>query len=297
MMKKYVVFIIALLLISLLALAGCSVKNDNFAETPTTTQSVDEIFYEVEVPFADTVSSFTFDESDKLLSYTNPGTNTNIELVNYSYDSNGNCICISYFDADNVIIAEKRFHYDANGWCSKEETYELDVETNQLVFNFSLSYERDADGRIIRIIDEKGMTESYEYDENGLCTREITVHSDGTLIAESKFIYDENGRLIKADSDKAIREYEYDAQGRIVREKDGFFVVEYEYCDDGSVLMYNVEEDEEKGEPSVKREYFSDGKIIKNTWYEGKEETEINIFLAEEVLENEPDPTVTIRYR
>lgn len=295
-MKKYITLSSAIILAFVLLLSGCSVNND-IGETGTTTQPADESFYEVEVPFADSVSSFTFDENDKLLSYTNPGTNTDIELVNYSYDSNGNCICISYFNADNVVIAEKRFKYAANGFCSREETYELDVETEQLVFDFSLDYERDADGRITKITDENGMTESYEYDEKGLCISETTVHADGTLVAEAKFIYDENGRLIKYDSTKAVREFEYDSQGRLIKETDSFFVVEHEYCDDGSVLMYNLEEGEEKGNPSMKKEYFADGKIIKNTWYEGTEESEINIFLVEELFENEPDPTVVIRYR
>lgn len=296
-MKKYILSVLAVIFVFALMLAGCSVDKDDSVEPETTTLQIDENFYSVEVPFSDTVSSFTFDENDRLLSCSNPGTNTDTELINYTYDSNGNCICITRFNSDKNIIAEKRFQFDANGRCSKEETYELDGETKQLVFNFSLSYERNSDGKITRITDENGLTESYEYDENGLCISETTVHADGTLIAESEFIYDENGRLIKVDSDKANREYEYDAQGRIFREKDGFFVVEYEYCDDGSVLMYNLEEGEEKGNPSVRKEYFGDGKIIKNTWYEGTEETEINIFLAEEVLENEPDPTVTIRYR
>lgn len=295
-MKKYIRFSSALILIFTLLFAGCSIKNDGVAETETTTLLIDEKFYEVEVPFADSVSSFTFDENDNLLSYANPGTNTDVELVNYSYDSNGNCICVSYFNAENDVIAEKRFQYAENGFCSREETYELDVETEQFTLNFGLDYERDADGRITKITDESGMTESYSYDEKGLCISETTVHADGTLVAEAKFIYDENGRLIKADSSKATREYEYDADGRLVREKDDFWVVEYEYCDDGSVLIYNLEEGEERSNPSVKREYFGDGKIIKNTWYEGTEETEIDIFLVEEMFENEPDPTVTIRY-
>ncbi|MBQ4627299.1 MAG: membrane lipoprotein lipid attachment site-containing protein, partial [Clostridia bacterium] len=95
-MKKILVFTV-IMAAFLLLLAGCSVNNGNPGEIETTTQLNDEKIYEIEVPVGDSVSSFTFDENNNLLSHNNPGTNSEAELVNYSYDSRGNCICISWF--------------------------------------------------------------------------------------------------------------------------------------------------------------------------------------------------------
>lgn len=295
-MKKSFAFVISVVL--LISFAGCSLKkSDNVPLTETTTELTDEKIYEVEVPFADTVSSFTFDENDRLLSYNNPGTNTDVELVNYSYDSNGNCICISYFDGSNTVVAEERFTYDDKGFCVAKEAYGFNEETEQQEIAYSYVYERDGRGRITKITDERGMTESYVYDDNGFCISEKTVRADGSLVAQAKFIYDENGRLLQADSTKADCVYKYDEQGRLIREVYDLFEVEYEYFDDGSVLMYNIVPGEKKSSPAMKKEYFYNGKIIKNTWYDGTEVSEVNIFLASDAFGNEPDPTVTVRYK
>ncbi len=295
-MKNFFAFAISLAL--LISFAGCSLnKGDDILSTETTTELTDEKIYEVEVPFADTVSSFTFDENDRLLSYNNPGTNTDVVLVNYSYDSNGKCICISHYGSNDTVIAEERFTYNDKGFCVAKETYAYDDESEQLVIAFSFAYERDDQGRIIKITDEQGRTESYGYDANGFCISEKTVRSDGSLVAQAKFIYDENGRLLQADSTKADCMYKYDEQGRLIREVYELFEVEYEYFDDGAVLMYNVVPGEEKSSPAMKKEYFYNGKIIKNTWYDGTEVSEVNIFLASDAFGNEPDPTITVRYK
>lgn len=294
-MKKYITLLSAIILVFASLFAGCSVENDNLGEAETTTLLIDENFYEVEVPFADSVSSFTFDENDKLLSYNTPGTNTDVELVNYSYDSNGNCICITMFDGENTVVSERRFSYDENGFCSKEEVYKL--ENGELVFNSSYDYERDEEGRIIKITSDSGTTEEYKYDESGHCISEDTVLKDGTLVAEAKFYYDEQGRLSKVDSTKMNRVYEYDSSGRLIKDKNDFYTVEYEYSQDGTVKIYEIGEDEEKTTPTIVREYFADGKVIKETWYNGSEMLEINVFSVEELLANEPDPTIIAYYQ
>lgn len=292
-MKKIFVFTV-IMAAFLLLLAGCSVNNGNPGEIETTTQLNDEKIYEIEVPVGDSVSSFTFDENNNLLSHNNPGTNSEAELVNYSYDSRGNCICISWFSG-GAVIAEKRFEYDENGLCSREGVYKL--ENGELVFNSSFDYERDENGRIMKITSDSGITEEYKYNEIGLCVSEKTVHADGSLIADAKFYYDEQGRLSKVDSTKMNRVYEYDSQGRLIKDINDFFTVEYERSDDGTVKIYEIDKGETKTTPSVIREYFADGRVIKETWYNGGEVSEINVFSIEEVLANEPDPTITAYYK
>ena len=274
-MRKSLFFAMLFVLAVSLLFSGCSEKNEP---------------YEVVVPFGDYVSRFNFDENGRLLSQTNPGTNTDAKLISHEYDSNGNCIKISMYNKDDVVYAEKEFLYDAWGNCIQENAYEVD--NGERVFDFSYTYERDSDGKIIKIINDKGTTEVYTYDKKGLCINEDTFDSDGTLVSQAEFSYDDKGRLIRTDSTKEDWDYEYDSYGRLIRETNYRYHIEYEYTENGNVNVYTLSDFYEKT-PSLTMEYYDNGKIVKCTWYgEGAEIEEVYVYLVEEITANEPDPTV-----
>lgn len=274
-MKKGFIFTMLSLLAFTLLFSGCSEKNEP---------------YEVVVPFGDYVSRLNFDENGRLLSQTNPGTNTDAKRISYDYDSDGNCKKISMYNRNDIVYAEKEFFYDASGNCIQENAYE--INNGERVFDFSYTYERDSDGKIIKIINDKGTTEVYTYDKNGLCINEDTFDSEGALVSQAEFSYDDNGNLIRTDSTKEDWDYEYDSSGRLIRETNYRYHIEYEYTEDGTINVYTLSDLYEKT-PSLTMEYYDNGKIVKCTWFgEGTEIEEVYVYLVEEVTANEPDPTV-----
>lgn len=303
-MKKLLAVILLLLLSASLLFSGCSQdKADSGSENGSAAageNSGEQIVndgegYVVEVPFGDSISSFTFDEKGKLLSQSNPGTNTDAELISYAYDSNGNCISISQYDESQAVFVEKIFSYDASGNCIEENAYEF--VDGERVFDFGYKYERDADGKIIKITDDTGVAEVYSYDEKGRCIREVSYNSDGTVSSESDFYYDDANRLVEAASTQTDVKYEYDAKGRLIKEEYfDWYCVEYEYETDDTVNVYMAYEGVEKVLGYTK-EYYDNGRIIKLIWY-GDESAveEINIALVEDLIANEPDPTVLKKF-
>ncbi len=295
-MKKLFLILISMLIAVIMSFSGCS-QADSDKEIAgeklslTEQESVTKVEpYEVVVPFGDYVSRFNFDENGRLISQTNPGTNTDTKLISYAYDGNGNCISISMYNKDDAVFAEKNFTYDSSGNCTQETAYEF--VDGERVFDFSYTYERDSSGKIIKIINDKGTTEAYSYDENGLCISEDTFGSDGTIVSQAKFYYDADGRLIRTDSTEEDWNYEYDSSGRLIKETNYRYHIEYEYREDGTVNIYTLSDLYEKT-PSLTMEYYDNGKIVKCTWYgEGTEIDEVYIALVEELTANEPDPTV-----
>ncbi len=299
-MKKIFSLLISVLIVVILSFSGCSQadSNEKITEEKTSATEQENVTlgveknepYEVMVPFGDYVSRFNFDENGRLTSQTNPGTNTDTKLISYAYDGNGNCVSISMYNKDDVVFAEKNFSYDASGNCTQETAYEY-IDGVRL-FDFSYTYERDNNGNIVKIINDKGTTEVYSYDENGLCINENTFASDGTLVSQAEFHYDTDGRLIRTDSTKGDWSYEYDSSGRLIKETNEYYYIEYQYEPDGKVNIYTLSDLYEK-KPGYTLEYYDNGKIVKQTWYDDDGEAdEVYIALVEELIANEPDPTV-----
>lgn len=299
MRKLFLLLITVIILFS--ALAGCShtASDKEITEESTSATRQENVSsdvgknepYEVMVPFGDYISRFTFDEDGKILSQTNPGTDSEAKLITYDYDGNGNCTSISMYNKDDAVYAEKEFVYDSSGNCTKETAYEY-VDGVRL-FDFGYTYERDNNGRIVKIINDKGTTEVYSYDENGLCISEDTFASDGSVVSQAKFSYDAYGNLIRTDSTKPKEDwtYEYDSHGRLIKETNEYYYIEYHYEEDGTVNIYTLSDlyDEK---PGLSLEYYDNGKIIKQTWYDDNGEVdEVYIALVEELIANEPDPT------
>ena len=300
-MRKLFLFLLAVIIISL-ALAGCSHTDSGkeITEEKTSLTGQENVTsaveknepYEVMVPFGDYISRFTFDENGRVLSQTNPGTNSEAKLISYDYDGNGNCISISMVNKDDTVFAEKEFIYDSSGNCTKETAYEY-VDSVRL-FDFGYTYERDNSGKIVKIINEKGTTEVYSYDNNGLCISEDMFAADGTLVSQAKFFYDADGNLIRTDSTKHKEDwtYEYDSLGRLIKETNEYYYIEYRYEPDGKVNIYTLSDLYEE-KPGYTLEYYDNGKIVKQTWYDDNGEVdEVYIALVEELFANEPDPTV-----
>lgn len=287
-------FVFALLLITL---SGCS-KN-----LPGENDTEKAEAYQVEVPFEDKISVFSFDDKGNIISQTNPGKATELANVaenadaaeiKYEYDENGKKIKASYFDAQNKIIAEKTYEYDSNGNCIKCDIFT--TKNGEFAFDFGFTYEYDSNGNISKITDDKGMTEEYLYNEKNLCIKE-TVRYDGELFMETDFYYDDSDRLIRTDStSKDNCKYEFDSNGRLIKETYDWHVVEYEYTESNKANVYVTYEGQEKTVLKT-LEFFDNKKIIKESWYNPGSESEfyaINISLVEDITENEPNPQYTV---
>ncbi len=294
----------------MLVLAGCYDKgNENTTETDTyaveittenkmsvkgdenTTTETDTDTYTVEVPFNNRVSVFSFDENGKLLSQTNPGSNTDTALIEYEYDNKGNNIKTTHYDSDNTVCGEITYTYDESGKCIKEVVVS-DISS------FTKTYEYDTQGNISKITGDDGVVEIYAYNSNGLCVSEDT-YSGEELVAQATFSYSDSNKLIKAESTKGNCEYEYDSSDRLVKETYDWYFIEYEYIDDNTAKVYTTYEGQPKSAVQI-IEFFDNKNIVKNSWYEAGTENgfgEINIYLVEDYTAHEPDPTLSVLYK
>lgn len=297
MKTKYIRVFSLVFALLLITLSGCS-KNQ-----PGENDTGKAEAYQVEVPFEDKISVFSFNDKGNIISQTNPGKATesadvtesaDAAEIKYEYDKNGKKIKVSYFDAQNIKIAEKAYEYDSNGRCIKCDVFTID--SGEFAFDFGFTYEYDSNGNISKITDDKGTTEEYLYNEKNLCIKE-TVRSDGELFDETDFYYDDSDNLIRTDSiSKDNCKYEFDSNNRLIKETYDWYVVEYEYTESNKAIVYVTYEGQER--TALKTiEFFDNRKIIKESWYNPGSETEfyaISISLVEDIIENEPNPQYTV---
>lgn len=302
MKSKLIGFLTVMSVVLLAVFSGCTEKEPGKDSGNNSTIKP----YQVEVPFDDEVSVFSFGDGGKILSQTNPGKSVgNVNTlqsadaaeIKYEYDENGRKIKTNYFDSQNVIIAQETYEYDSDGKCIKCDVFTS--ENGELSLNFGFVYEYNSEGYISKIIDNKGMIEEYLYNENGLCVKE-SVFSDGALSIETSFYYNDSNRLIKTEStSKDNCEYCYDSNGRLVKEIYDWYVVDYEYTDDNTAKVYATYEGQ--GKTAVKLvEFFDSKRIVKESWYNVGSDTDfyaVNISLVEELEENEPNPQYTVHLK
>ena len=195
------------------------------------------------------------------------GTTSKLEALGIDelmYD-NGFLADLSTFDVVN-INRYKLTKQDGTVYIINKDTgVESITDTNGNVIQFtkngvihsagkSITYNRDASGRITSIVSPTGKTVEYTYDANGDLTKvkdisgEITEFKyedhylteiiDPRGVRVSKNIYDDDGRLIKTiDSDGNEIVYDHDIDGRqeVVTDRSGNSTV-YTYDSRGNVL-------------------------------------------------------------
>ncbi|MCP3994623.1 MAG: hypothetical protein GY722_06090, partial [bacterium] len=138
------------------------------------------------------------------------------------FDSRGNVLLMR-----DPLLRESTFEYHPNSVDLVQVTNAIgqafsvtyDVKGNPLSFvspSGTVSFEYDANNRLVRMTDPAGGVSSFQYDSQGNPTREIDPVGNKLV-----YTYDQEGRLHTAvGSSGASIELDYDAMGNIVQERD-----------------------------------------------------------------------------
>lgn len=186
------------------------------------------------------VTEYEYDDNNrqtKMISYEEDGS-TIQHIYEYAYDSAGNCITETKYDADgsvsliedkeydsdNNIIKETETNADGTGYMLKE--YEYDSRGNQTKVSTSYNYDYY----------NSSYLSEYEYDTNDRQIRQM-YYSDGALQSISCTEYDDYGNVIRA-IEYYIEESEYQTNG----------ITEYEYMKLQDYLTAKESIDEEETE-------------------------------------------------
>ena len=125
--------------------------------------------------------------------------------VQYAYDTQGNRIEKSLYQSNDERTYQMRYDYQHPGQPGK-----LWKEINP--DNSFAEYDYDAGGNIQSIIDAKGKTTSYGYDDK---KRLIQVSQPGNVV--TAYAYDDNDNLISVtDAENHTTSYTYDDAGRMI---------------------------------------------------------------------------------
>lgn len=135
---------------------------------------------------------------------------------------------------------------------------------------------------------EDGSYEIYEYDERGKMVKSMFYTADGNLHFYTVYEYDAAGKLVKENNylaDGSSNGYvipEYDVAGNKVKETfynaDGSYSI-FEYDENGKAVKSTYYKAD--GTVDFVTEYSSDGKVIKDIWY-NEEDGSISIILVPE---------------
>ena len=145
----------------------------------------------------------------------------NSYVVEYEYDTNGNCVKMVGTGSDGGRWVFE-YEYDKNDNCVKE------VQTYSGGFRNVMEYEYDTNGNCVKMVrtdsDGDRRVFEYKYDKNDNCVKEVTTYSDGDrTVMEYEYEYDTNGNCVKkvatySDGDRDVTEYEYDTNGNCIKE-------------------------------------------------------------------------------
>ena len=203
--------------------------------------------------------------------------------VYYEYDEYGKTLLELYFSSHSGSMSSYTYRYDdkenlieqtyCQGDFSESVVYEYDENNNPLRkhdWYGVIEIECDANGRVVRISNEKGeeiiktydengrlveyvikynegdLIETYEYDARGRCVR-MTQESDYGVSSVTTWVYDERGKLLKNETVQAndlfrSTEYEYDEKGNCIKEtqrssfSDNLYVISWKYDENGNQI-------------------------------------------------------------
>ena len=229
------------------------------------------------------VTSYLYDERDRLLSRTEPDNRT----IQYTYDAAGNILSLivpsgttAYtYDAlnriDTVIDPDSGitdYTYDKVGNLIKTE-FPNGVSENQQYDPLnrltylenrdqtgilsSYTYTLDAMGNRTKVVENDGRTVEYTYDDLYRLTQEkIADPVAGNKVIEYKFDPVGN-RLERIDSVEGKTTYSYDANDRLLEEVLGGKVTEYQYDAKG-----NLTAKVENGQTQAEYEWNAKGELV-----------------------------------
>lgn len=194
-------------------------------------------------------------------------------LERFAYDSNGNLVehendCAKstrIYDSENRLVKEQlndswvENEFDENGNRTKRKSsngteISFDYDGTAACIGVQINDEppiqitRDAEGRTVKERLAETIERKFEYNEDGLLTRQTTSTSDITAYEmERRYTYDQVGNLTgKLDSEKGKTFFSYDPMGRVVKHVNPRQKVkEFLYDPAGDLLKSNHEKDPE----------------------------------------------------
>ncbi|MBP3685806.1 MAG: RHS repeat protein [Clostridia bacterium] len=107
-------------------------------------------------------------------------------VYEYTYDSEGKLVSESHFSGENEKIYDLFFSYDEHGRCVSAEAKK--AEGASVVYQGTVGWEYDEQGRVTALISETGRVMEYTYDEDGRVTRRA---SCGTTSRDDYFKWEE----------------------------------------------------------------------------------------------------------
>lgn len=194
-------------------------------------------------------TTFEYDALGRLLRLADPLQHTlarsydGVGNITEEIDPNGKSTRYSYDAINNLVQVEDAmanstsYEYDAVSNLTRvidanaaATTYAYDPLNRPVVITDPLGkeirYAYDPVGNVITYMNGVGETVLYEYDALGRLVRKTL--PDGSQ--PTRFAYDENGNLVRADNSHIAYEYGYDALDRMVRAQDSRFgTMSYEY--------------------------------------------------------------------
>ena len=115
---------------------------------------------------------------------------------------------------------------------------------------FTKTYEYfDAEGKCVMSETGSGETYTYEYDANGVYTKEYTTYEDGDT------------------STPDVYDCEYDNSGKLLKVSDSSRWVEYKYDGDGNIASVSCQYEGDNDIEGVAEYEYSDGRLAKKTFY------------------------------
>lgn len=184
------------------------------------------------------VTEYEYDDNNrqtKMISYEEDGSTIQY-IYEYAYDSAGNCITETKYDADGAVSSTKDKEYDSDNNVIKE------TETNADGTGYMLTeYEYDSRGNQIKMLTScnydyytSNSLSEFEYDTNDRQVRQ-TYYSEGALQSISCKEYDNYGNI-----SRAITYYTEESEYQVSQ------ITEYEYIELQDYLTAKKSIDEEE---------------------------------------------------
>lgn len=124
--------------------------------------------------------------------------------VVYRLNAAGQSVEVTSFDQYGALLDRHEYTRDAAGNATQDVYQNFEDRTD----NYTTTWAYDADGNLLSAEVDEGSDNSvdyritYELDEAGLTLRGVKESSDGTVLSESSYAYDDSGRLVTVTEDE-----------------------------------------------------------------------------------------------